>query len=130
MADPWHKNSPSGDGKGPDNKIGAAPEYAQALTRGECAYAYVAGLNRKSDPQLPLLANAFSESLGQYTEDPSRRGGVFRGEKCVWVTVRGNARVGELNSDFRLLEKKDSKMVDVFSREWGTNPDNIKNPEG
>jgi hypothetical protein len=128
--DPWHKNSPSGDGKRPDNHIGNGPDYAQALTRGECAYAYVSGLNRKSDPEQPLFANAFSESLGVYTESKSHKGGVFRGEKCVWVTVGGSARVGDLSSDFRLLEKKNGKTVDVFSKEWGTNPDNIKNPEG
>ena len=126
--DPWHQNSPSG--KGPDNNIGTAPEYAQALTRGECAFAYVSGLNRKSDPKLPLLANAFTGSTGVYTDSKSHKGGVFQGERCVWITVGGSARVGDLNSDFRVVEKKGSKTVDVFSKEWGTNPDNIKNPEG
>jgi hypothetical protein len=63
--DAWHKNSPSGDWKmPPDNEIGTAPDFAEALMAGECAWAYVTGLNQQSDPQLPLLANAFSESVG------------------------------------------------------------------
>ena len=48
----------------------------------------------------------------------------------VWVTVGGSAKVGDLSPDFRILELKDGKATDVFSQEWGTNPDNIKNPEG
>ena len=128
--DAWHKNSVSGDGKGPDNIIGTAPDFAQALQHGECAYAYVSGLSRQSNPELPLLANAFSESLGVYTSDKSRKGGVFQGTKCAWVTVGGSAKVGVLSPDFRILEFKDRKKTDVFSQGWGTNPEDIKNPEG
>jgi hypothetical protein len=90
----------------------------------------VTGLNQKSDPQLPLLANAFTESIGVYTNNKSRKGGVFQGEKCTWVTVSGSAKVGILSPDFRLREIKDGQKTDVFSKAWGTNPDNIKNPEG
>ena len=128
--DAWHKNSPSGDGRGPDNDIGTAPDFAQALQPGECAFAYVSGLSRQSKPELPLLANAFSESLGVYTSDKSRKGGVFQGTKCAWVTVGGSAKVGVLSPDFRILEFKVGKATDVFSLEWGTNPEDIKNPEG
>ncbi len=128
--DAWHKNSPSGDGSGPDNIIGTAPDFSLALQRGECAYAYVSGLNLASRGSLPLLANAFSESLGVYTKDQLHKGGVFKGTKGVWVTVGGSAKVGDLSPDFRILDLKDGKVTDVFSREWGTNPDDIKNPEG
>lgn len=87
------------------------------------------GLTQKSDPQLPLLANAFSETVGVYTDDKSRKGGVFGGEECAWVTVGGSAKVSELSADFRLLEFKNDKKTDVFSKAWGTNPGDIKNPE-
>jgi len=128
--DAWHSNSPSGDSKWPDNDIGTAPDFAQALLPGECAWAYVSGLNQKSDPQLPLLANAFSESIGQYAGNKSHKGGVFAGEVCAWINVSGSAKVGTLSPDFRLLEVKDGQKTDVFSKSWGTNPDNTKNPEG
>ena len=48
--DPWLKNSPSGDGKGPDNDIGTAPDFAQALMPGECAFAYVSRPDSKIRP--------------------------------------------------------------------------------
>jgi hypothetical protein len=130
QGDAWHKSSVSGDGKRPDNEIGSAPDFAKALQRGECAYAYVSGLNLASRGSLPLLANAFSESLGVYTDDKSRKGGVFKGTKCAYATVGGSAKVGDLSPDFRILEMKDGKATDVFSQEWGTNPEDIKNPEG
>jgi hypothetical protein len=130
QGDAWHKNSPSGDGKGPDNIIGTAPDFSQALQRGECAYTYVSGLSLASLGSLPLFTNAFSESLGVYTDDKSRKGGVFKGTKCAYATVGGSAKVGDLSPDFRILDMKNGKATDVFSLEWGTNPDNIKNPEG
>lgn len=83
-----------------------------------------------SDPQLPLLANAFTESLGVYTADKTHKGGVFRGEKCAWVNVAGSGKVGLLSPDFHLREIKDGRKTDIFSKAWGTNPDNLKNPEG
>ena len=130
QGDAWHKSSVSGDGKRPDNEMGTAPDFAKALQRGECAYAYVSGLNRQSKPELPLLANAFSESLGVYSNDKSHKGGIFQGTKGVYVTVGGSAKVGDLSPDFRILEMKDGKATDVFSVKWGTNPEDIKNPEG
>ena len=128
--DAWHKNSVSGDGKRPDNEIGTAPDFSQALQRGECAFTYVSGLNLASRGSLPLLTNAFSESLGVYTNDKSRKGGVFKGTKCAYITVGGSAKVGDLSPDFRILEMMNGKATDVFSQEWGTNPEDIKNPEG
>jgi hypothetical protein len=44
--------------------------------------------------------------------------------------MSGSAKVGTLNWDYRLLEVKDGQKTDVFSKAWGTNPDNLKNPEG
>jgi competence protein ComGC len=128
--DAWHKKSPSGNGKGPDNLIGTAPDFPQALMPGECAFAYVSGLSDKSSPQLPILANGFSESLGVYSKDPSHKGGVFKGGTCAWVTVGGSAQAVDLSPDFRVMDTKNGKKTDVFSPEWGTKPDNIKNPAG
>ena len=128
--DAWHANSPSGDGKGPDNDIGTEPEFQAALTTGECAWAYVTGLETASKIDLPLLANAFTESPGVYTDNKKKKGGVFNGLKNAWVTVGGSAKVGELSSDFKCTDKRGSKSVDVFSNDWGTNPDDVKNPQG
>ncbi len=77
-----------------------------------------------------LLANAFSESVGVYSADKTKKGGVFQGDKAAWVNVNGSAKVTEMGPDHKVMEKKGSRMVDVFGSDWGTNPDNIKNPEG
>ena len=126
----WHNNSPSGDHKGPYNDIGAEPEFQQALAPGECCWAYVTGLETASGSQLPLLANAFTETVGIYTGDKKKKGGVFNGLRNAWVTVGGAAKAGELSNDYRCMEKKGTKIVDVFSNDWGTNPDDVKNPAG
>ena len=124
--DAWHNTSASGEG--PDGKIGAPPEFSQALERGECAWSYVSGLETCSRADLPLIANGFTESLGVYTDTKSSKGGVLSGEHAVYVTVGGSAKVASLSSDYRIVDKQDIKTVDVFSKEWGTNPDDIKNP--
>ena len=128
--DAWHKNSPTGDGKGPDNDIGRMPDLKEALMPGECAFAYVSGLSTASRSVAPLIANAFSESIGVYSDNKSHKGGVFEGKKAIYVTVGGSAKVVDLSSDFRIKEERGGKKVDVFSKDWGTNPDDIKNPEG
>lgn len=129
--DPWHKISPSGDGKGPDNDIGVAPDFQQALMPGECAWAYVTGHDGSSDTKLPILANAFSTAIGIYSPDKTQKGGVFSGDKAAWVSVGGAAKIADkLSTDYRLMERKGTREVDVFSSAWGTSPDNVKNPSG
>jgi hypothetical protein len=128
--DPWLKHSAAHGGRGPDNEIGSAPDFALALQAGECSYAYVSGLTLKSDPKLPIIANAFSETVGVYTKDNSRKGGVFKGLRCAMVTVGGSAQISDLSQGVRVMVNRGGKLVDVFSAEWGTNPDQIKNPQG
>lgn len=128
QGDAWHKNSASGEG--PDNIIGPAPHFPQALQRGECAYFYVTGLETASASHLPLLGNGFTESLDVYSNNKSDKGGVSQRIKSAYVTVGGSSKVGDLSGDFRILELKNGKKTDVFSKEWGTNPADIKNPEG
>ena len=126
--DAWHKSSTSGEG--PDGNYGTAPEFAEAVAQGECAWAYVSGWDLASHSFLPLIANAFSESIGVYSNNKSQKGGVFEGKKAAYVTVGGSDKVADLSSDFRIMEERGGKKIDIFSKEWGTNPDDIKNPEG
>jgi prepilin-type N-terminal cleavage/methylation domain-containing protein len=128
--DPWHKNSPDGKGKGPDGAIGTAPDFTQALMPGECAWAYVSGHDGSSNSNLPMLANAFSESPGVYTKDKTKKGGVFSGDKAAWVTAGGSASATDLSSDYKIMQKFGSKDADVFGPDFGTNVDYVKNPAG
>jgi hypothetical protein len=38
--------------------------------------------------------------------------------------------VGDLDGNYKCMDKKGTKSVDVFSTDWGTNTEDVKNPEG
>lgn len=126
--DAWLKKAPGGKGK-PDGKIGNAPTFDQALTTGECSWAYVTGHDTASDSVLPLFATAFSEKIGIYSKDKAAKGGVFGG-KGLWVSVGGSCKIASPESDLQVTEKKDGRTVNVFSKDWGTEPENVRNPAG
>lgn len=124
--DAWLKTAPGGKGM-PDNLIGPAPGFPQALEPGECSYAYVTGLDAASQSNLPLLCNAFTETVGVYTTDKSKKGGVM-GNRAIWVSVSGAARVADVRDQPGIMEKKQGHDVNVFSPEWGTDLSKVKNP--
>jgi hypothetical protein len=126
--DAWLKNAPGGKSL-PDGNIGYEPTFDQALAPGECSWAYVTGLSNSSPSNLPIMANAFSEKPGIYSKDKNAKGGVFEG-KAVWVSVGGSCKVVDTEADLTVTEKKDGKPVNIFSKAWGTLPENVRNPAG
>jgi hypothetical protein len=126
----WHNQSPN---KRPDDDIGSPPDYAQALERGENHWAYVTGLTRAD---LPLIADGFSETIGVYSKDPSKKGGVWKGKKAIVVYVDGSVRWEPVDSkSLRVIKKKPEGRTigfpfdaDIFSEGWGTKPENVRNP--
>ena len=127
--DPWHAQAPGGI-KRPDNDIGTEPDYTQALQQGECAWAYVTGHDTASQSTLPIMANAFSEAIGTYSKDKSKKGGLYEGKKAVWVNVAGAANAVDLKEDLKILDRKGGRDVPVFENDWGTTTENVLNPEG
>jgi prepilin-type N-terminal cleavage/methylation domain-containing protein len=65
------------------------------LVAGECAYAYVSGLNDTSNPQMPLVADAFNNvtSPASYSTDKAQPGGVWAGRKAIVIFVDGSGSV-------------------------------------
>jgi prepilin-type N-terminal cleavage/methylation domain-containing protein len=53
--DPYH--NPAKDHK-PDGDTGRAPDFAQALETGECAFSYVSGLTQSDEGRFPFLPMA------------------------------------------------------------------------
>ena len=99
----WHASAP---GQKPDNDIGAPPAFDQTLRPGENHWAYVTGLGTQSDSDLPLIADGFVEGApGTYTDDASKKGGVWKGSKAIVVLVSGSAKAYPLSpkSGFRVL---------------------------
>ena len=83
----------------------------------------VAGLTTGDDPKLPLMADGFVEGApGQYTDDPSKKGGLWKGTNAIVVFVDGSAFPWPISAKdgFRVLRRKaDKSRVDVFTREGG-----------
>ena len=90
-----------------------------------------------SDPGLPLLADGFVEGKpGQYTDDPTKKGGVWKGTKAVVVYVSVAVRAEPLSprTGFRVMrtvadEGGGTRPVDIFTREGGLPADaRVLNP--
>jgi hypothetical protein len=116
----WHEEAPL---RRPDNDIGTKPDFAQALERGENHWAYVSGLTTESASNLPLIADGFVEGApGRYTDDPSKKGGLWKGTKAIVVFVSGSVVSMPLSAEdgFRVLRRRpDGSQEDIFTPEGG-----------
>jgi type II secretory pathway pseudopilin PulG len=80
----------------PDNRLDAAgsAERTDTVRQGECAYLYVTGLNKISNPEFPLVADAgTAEDVTVYTNIQHEKGGVWRGKKAIILFVDGSGRI-------------------------------------
>jgi hypothetical protein len=114
----WHDAAPN---KRPDGDIGSRPDFAQCLERGENHWAYVSGLDERSPPNTPLVADGFVEGQpGTYTDDPKKKGGVWKGTKAIVVFIDGSATAIPLSpkTAFRVLRDDPitHKAADIFTR--------------
>jgi prepilin-type processing-associated H-X9-DG protein len=76
------------------------------------------------------MADGFSESLGVYSSDRTRKGGVWRGGKAIVAYVDGSVRIeGVDKGSLSVSKMRGGSIVQLFSEEYGIDPDNIKNPE-
>ncbi|MCB1098728.1 MAG: hypothetical protein KDN22_24360 [Verrucomicrobiae bacterium] len=98
------------------------------LGRGENHWAYASGLNNGSKGNLPLVMDGFSDTIGVYIDDPTRRGGVWRREAAIIVRADGSAKMEKPEADGRVYEMKSGRPVDIFSKEYGTDPGQLLNP--
>ena len=90
-----------------------------------------------SDPKLPLMADGFVEDQpGTYTNDPTKKGGRWRGKKAAVTYVDGSIRVESVSksSGFRVLRHVPGAdtTADVFNfpaAPAGTPTPTLLNPE-
>jgi hypothetical protein len=130
----WHD---AARGQKPDDDIGLPPAYANALQPGENHWAYVSGLGAGSDSHLPVIADGFVEgSPGTYTDDPSQKGGVWKGKKAIVVLVSGAARAEPISKStgFRVWRPGPTigTKVDIFELPpppAGVPPRKVLNPQ-
>ena len=99
----------------PDGDRGnAASGYAEALEPDECNISYVSGLTTdRDDSKLPLI---FAKVSGQ-------DGTIY----VIVVRIGGNANI-YTTKDGIVLDKRNGTLMDIFSKEYGTDPANIVLP--
>lgn len=128
----WHDAAPK---HRPDGDIGTAPGYARCLQEGENHWAFVSGLGGQSPPGTPLLADDFADGPPwRYTDNPKKKGGVWKGAKAIVIFADGSVEQVKLSArdDFHVMKAKpdSAQKVDLFTREGGL-PENAKvlNPQ-
>jgi prepilin-type N-terminal cleavage/methylation domain-containing protein len=89
-----------GDDNSIDNVVGASggatyppgPDVT-TLATGEVGYGYITALNDTSNPQMPLLFDGFTTGTTTYTNQKTVAGGVWGGQRAVYIFVDGSGRV-------------------------------------
>lgn len=126
----WHQGSRGN--RGPDDDIGTKPEYAQCLERGENHWAYLSGLNTSSSSKMPVIADGFTETPGSYTDNPAKKGGVWKGQKAIIVYLDGSAKQEKLDprNGYKPMVIKGGQEVELFSSAYNDQYEdgNLKNP--
>jgi prepilin-type N-terminal cleavage/methylation domain-containing protein len=84
------------------------------LKQGEVGYAYVTALNDTSNPQLPLVADAFSTTIPQYSTDKNVPGGVWGGTKAIVIFVDGSGRVMTCDDKTNVTPFRPGRTYDLF----------------
>jgi len=125
----WHQSA----GGKPDDDIGNKPDYAQCLERGENHWAYLSGLNTTSTSNLPIIADGFTETKGQYTDVANKKGGVWKGSKAIVVYVSGSAKAENISAkdNFKVMATRGGQKVELFSNAYSEEIElnNLYNPE-
>ena len=84
----------------PDEKQDNPPLDTPMLTlaSGENEWAFVPGLNDKSNPSAPLIADGFANATSHtYSSDPHQKGGVWKGLQAI--IIRADSSGAEVNVD-------------------------------
>jgi len=64
---------------------------------GENAYAYIPGLASNSNPAFPIIADAFSTTVGVYSRTKGEKGSLWLGKSALVVRVDGATRFEPCN---------------------------------
>ena len=123
---PWH-----GTKTGPDGDRGTQEDgFKKALEPGENHWGYVRGLvSDRDDSTLPIIMDGGTSSTpGKWSKNPKEPGGVWGGRFAVTVRIGGQARVNDLEPDLTVKDKRNGNLVDIFSTEYGSDPQAALNP--
>ena len=122
----WH----AANGRKPPEVIDSPPDYPQALDRREHHCAQGSGLRNDSPAHLPIIADGFSETIGVYAKDSGKKAAPARARGQSWFISMVQWNLEPLDpKSLRVMRLKGGANVDVFSKDWGTDPSKVLNPE-
>ncbi len=126
----WHQTAMGG---GPDNDFGSPPDFLKCLEAGENHWAYLSGLQATDPLRLPIVMDGFvAGEPGAYTNDPSAKGGIWKGQMAVVVYLDGSARQEKLDRrTFRVRRPQPdgSGAIDPLAKENLPSGTTLLNPE-
>ena len=115
---------------GADNTFDAAYGTATVpgtLVPGEVGYAYVAALNDTSNPQFPLLVDAFTDPAAVppgYVADKTLRGGVWAAGRAIIIFCDGSGRVMKVDDTANLSVFRPGHAYTLFDLTQSAAPEN------
>ena len=90
------------------------------LRAGECDWAYVRGLSESTDARMPILATAFAPGGVTYVKEPSKPGGVWKGDLAAVLRVDGSVQsTAELKDagTTTFVKRIDSPTKNMFEKD-------------
>ena len=122
----WH------EGKKSDGNIGTKDNgFAEAVSKNENHWAYTSGLDFKTSPSnTPVVMSGFTETPGIWSGDKSRKGGFWMGKYAIIVFLSGNAKIIELDENYRAFEIIDNKRRDIMEMIKDVPGAELLNPDG
>jgi hypothetical protein len=94
-------------------------EAAKKLEKGENDWCYVRGLRRTSPTSWPILANAFTPDTRTYVSDPTKKGGVWGGQRAIVIQVGGNGEVADTFEKDKqyFIRRADKPAANAFEKD-------------
>lgn len=111
----WAKTSATP--RKPNNILGA-----DALKKGECSFAYVAGLSGSSDSATPVVMAPMIPGTYQFDAVPF-------GDKAVILRIDGSAASATIRTDNHLISVPGGTLFDPSLPIWNGKPPDLKWPE-
>jgi prepilin-type N-terminal cleavage/methylation domain-containing protein len=90
---------------------------------GECGYAYTTALSDTSDANFPLLMDAFSATIPNYSTVKTAVGGVWGGQRAIIILVDGSGRVMRVDDQVNYTVNRPAHAYSYFSNSSSTTAD-------
>jgi prepilin-type N-terminal cleavage/methylation domain-containing protein len=115
---------------GADNKIDVSyGTPGDTLKAGENGYSYVTGLNDTSNPQYPLVQDAWSAVIPNYDTNKTLIGGVWGAQRAIVIFTDGSGRVMKVDDTVaHTVNRPGGYAYSIWDLTHSASPDNWLSP--